>query len=124
LAKEVTSVVHGADAWRSAEAAADLLFGADPSGAPVEVLETLAGEVPSSRHPSDSLDLVGLLVATGLASSISDARRGLGQQAYSVNGTKVTPDRVLGTSDLLRGRFLLLAKGKRTYHLAEIVGLS
>jgi tyrosyl-tRNA synthetase len=65
-------------------------------------------------------DLVNLLVGSGLASSKGDARRGLGQSAFSANGRKLTESDRLEVSDLLQGRYLLLSKGRRTHHLLEI----
>jgi tyrosyl-tRNA synthetase len=51
---------------------------------------------------------------------LSDARRTVGQGAVSVNGEKVTSDdRQLADADLLHGRWLLLRKGKRNYHLLD-----
>ena len=61
-------------------------------------------------------------MATALASSKSDARRLLQQGSVRANGAVMAPDQVLDPSGLLHGRFLLLRKGKRSYHLAEILG--
>ncbi len=121
LADDVTTIVHGAAAARAAGEAADILFGGDPLGASAEALATLAGEVPSSTTTSEHLgDLVGVLTSTGLASSNSDARRQLQQGAVQVNGVKMAADQGLDTVPRLHGRWLLLRKGKRSYHLLEI----
>ena len=83
----------------------------------------VAGEVPSSQLSAGELDdPVELLVATALATSKSDARRLLQQGSVRANGTVIAPGQVLDASELLHGRFLLLRKGKRSYHLAEILG--
>ncbi len=63
------------------------------------------------------LDLVSVLVRTGLASSNGEARRLLSQGGVSVNGRKVSGDGELGVADLLHGQVVLLRKGKSTYHL-------
>lgn len=123
LADEMTTLVHGAAATSAATQAADVLFGGDPTAVSADVLATLAEEVPASRQPSATLaDPVELLVATALASSKSDARRLLQQGSVRANGTVMTPDQVLRADDLLPGGFVLLRKGKRNYHLAEILG--
>ncbi len=123
LADELTAMVHGEAAARAAAEAAGLLFGGDPLGASEEALAAVAREVPSSRLAPDSLtDPVELLVRTELASSKSDARRLLQQGSVRANGAAISADAGLGTDSLLCGRFLLLRKGKRTYHLAEILG--
>jgi tyrosyl-tRNA synthetase len=121
LADDVTTIVHGEDATRAAREAADVLFGGDPLAASPAALAALAGEVPSSREPASLLgDPVELLVRTGLASSKSDARRQLQQGGIRANGVVVAPDAALSDVPRLHDRYVLLRKGKRTYHLAEI----
>lgn len=121
LADDVTTIVHGDVAARAAGEAADVLFGGDPLAASSEALVTLAGEVPSSRRSKDELtDAVGLLMAIGLATSKSDARRTLEQSGVRANGQVLAPDQGLDTIALLHGRYLLLRKGKRNHHLVEI----
>jgi len=121
LADEVTALVHGDEAARAAAEAADVLFGGDPLGASLPALQTLAGEVPASRLDRAALsDTAEVLTTTGLASSKSDARRQLQQGAVRANGVPVGPDQGLEQVPLLHDRYLLLRKGKRSYHLVEI----
>jgi tyrosyl-tRNA synthetase len=121
LADDVTTIVHGAGAAEAAAEAAAVLFGGDPLGASAAALTALAGEVPSSTATSEQLaDVVGLLTSTGLATSNSDARRQLQQGAIQVNGVKMAVDQGLDGVPLLHDRWLLLRKGKRSYHLLEI----
>ncbi len=49
LASTVTAMVHGDDAARAADAAAEVLFGGDPTSAPLEALEVVAREVPTTE---------------------------------------------------------------------------
>ena len=65
-------------------------------------------------------DLIGLLVGAGLASSNGDARRTLGQRGYRANGVQLDETGTLTSLNLLHGRFLLLRKGKTSYHLVEV----
>jgi tyrosyl-tRNA synthetase len=121
LADDVTTIVHGEAAARAAAEAADVLFGGDPMAASVAALDTLAGEVPTSRvRPGDLGDVVEVLVTTGLATSKSDARRLLQQGSVRANGHRLGPDDGLSGIPLLHGRYLLLRKGKRSYHLVEV----
>jgi tyrosyl-tRNA synthetase len=121
LADELTALVHGPEAARAAAEAADVLFGGDPLQASPAALETLAGEVPSSATTRAALsDTVHLLATTGLASSKSDARRQLQQGGVRANGVILGPDDELDAVPLLHDRYLLLRKGKRSYHLVEI----
>jgi len=121
LAREMTELVHGTEAARAADEAADVLFGADPTIASEAALEAVAREVPSSRRPAAALeDLVGLLVATELASSKGDARRTLDGGGYRANGVPIDVASGVGAVGLLHGRFLLLRRGKKSHHLVEV----
>jgi tyrosyl-tRNA synthetase len=118
LAREITTLVHGPEATAAAEEASAILFGGSPAGASAQALEFLASEVPTSPFIA-GVTLAAALAATPLASSLSDARRTIGQGAASVNGDVVPEDRPLTESDLLYDRWLLLRKGKRNYHLLD-----
>jgi tyrosyl-tRNA synthetase len=118
LAREVTALVHGPEATTAAQEASAILFGGSPAGASAQALEFLATEVPTSAFQA-GVTLAAALAATPLASSLSDARRTIGQGAASVNGAVAREDRPLEESDLLHNRWLLLRKGKRNYHLLD-----
>jgi len=118
LASEVTTIVHGPEAAAAAQEASAVLFGGSPAGASARALEFLATEVPTSPFTA-GVTLAAALAATPLASSLSDARRTIGQGAASVNGSVAGEDRPLVSGDLLYSRWLLLRKGKRNYHLLD-----
>ena len=118
LARETTTLVHGAEATAAAEEASAILFGGSPAGASEQALTFLATEVPTSPFVPGAT-LAAALGGTPLASSLSDARRTIGQRAASVNGEVVPEDRALTEADLLHGRWLVLRKGKRNYHLLD-----
>ena len=118
LAREITTIVHGAEATAAAQEASAILFGGSPAGASAQALEFLASEVPTSPFTA-GVTLAAVLAATPLASSLSDARRTISQGAASVNGEVVPQDRPLTEADLLYNRWLLLRKGKRNYHLLD-----
>ena len=124
LAREVTALVHGAEAADAAERAAALMFGTPVDDVTPAALEAVAGEVPTSAFArgdlEGGLDLVEVLAATDLVDSRSDARRQLGQGAIYVNNRQVGPERhdgPLTPADLLHGRFVLLRRGKRRHHV-------
>ena len=121
LADEITEIVHGIDAARSAREAADVLFGGDPLVASAAAIDVLRREVPTTELSSEHLnDPVDVLVATCLASSKSEARRLLEQRGTRANGVPLGPEALLSDVPLLHGRFVLLRKGKSRYHLVEI----
>jgi tyrosyl-tRNA synthetase len=118
LARELTTIVHGPEATAAAQEASAILFGGSPAGASQQALEFLASEVPTSGFvPSE--ELVYALAATPLASSLSDARRTIAQGAAYVNGVQAPENRPLSEADLLHDRWVLLRRGKRTYHLLD-----
>jgi tyrosyl-tRNA synthetase len=127
LAVEVTATVHGADTTRRVAAASAILFGgADLRAAEPDTLAVVAGEVVV--HPVQAADLatgvplVDALIGTGLAASKADARRGLQQSGYAVNGDRVPAERVLGPGDVLAGGYIVLQKGRKNYAMLEVRG--
>jgi tyrosyl-tRNA synthetase len=118
LAREITTLVHGPEATEAAQEASAILFGGSPAGASAQALEFLASEVPTSPF-LPGVTLAAALAVTPLASSLSDARRTISQGAAAINGDVIPEDRPLAESDLLYDRWLLLRKGKRTYHLLD-----
>jgi tyrosyl-tRNA synthetase len=126
LAREVTGTVHGADVAERVVAASAILFGGtDLRAATEEVLAVLENEVPTAQVAgsvlAEGLPVVEALVQVGLASSKGDARRGLQQRGFSVNGDPVTQaERKLGVADLIAGRFVVLQRGKKNYAMLRI----
>jgi tyrosyl-tRNA synthetase len=116
LAREVTTIVHGAEATSAAEEASAILFGADPTEAAEETFGLLKDEVSTTNFVPGA-DLARLLVETPLASSLSDARRSISQGAIYVNGKRAEDGAALSISHLLHQHWVVLRKGKRTYHL-------
>jgi len=122
LADEMVTLVHGGDAAAAANEAADVLFASDPTGASAAAFEMLAGEIPTTLLAASDLgDTVALLVRAGLAKSNGDARRTMDQNAYSVNGVRLTANDQLRDQKPLHGKYLLLRRGKKLHHLLEII---
>jgi len=122
LAEDVTARVHGATTLRGVIQASQILFGRlDLAQAGAEVFQVLAGEIPTTRVSRDELEglaLVDALFRVGLAQSKGEARRGVEQRGFSVNGAPVSEaDRKLGVGDLLAGNHVLLQKGRKAFAL-------
>ena len=117
LADEMTSMAHGAPAAVAAREAAELLFGADPTTASEAALEVVAGEVPGVDLPVslDGVRVHELLVKAGVAKSNSEVTRLLNQGAVRAGNRVLDADGMVSASDLLKGRFLVLRKGKRDF---------
>jgi len=125
LALEVTSRVHGAETAERVMAASAILFGGTPLVAESpELLEVLEGEMPKFSVPQAELSVgfsvVDALIRAGLASSKADAKRGLDQRGFSVNGKVADPGRVVTDDDLLAGRYIVLQKGKKNYAMLVV----
>lgn len=123
LARDVTTLVHGAAATAAVEAASQALFGrGELRDLDERTLADAAAELPSARVGRDGLAVVDLLVATGLAASRSAARRTVEEGGAYVNNAKVTDvDAVVGEDELLHGRWAVLRRGRRTLAAVEVV---
>jgi tyrosyl-tRNA synthetase len=123
LAHEVCVLVHGEEETLRAERASEALFGEEIAALDEPMLLDVVGEAPSSTVPRSAIigrevTLVDALVSSGLAASRGDARRTIGQGGAYVNNRRAEdPDRVLTEADLLHGRYIVLRKGRRDYHL-------
>ena len=123
LAHEVTALVHGAETADRVIEASQLLFGgATTAHSSHEAYRELVDEIPTTRVTKETLvaglSLAEALVTAGLAASKGEARRGLEQKGFAVNGEKVEdPARGLGPADLKGGKYILLQKGKKNYAL-------
>lgn len=109
LAREVTTIVHGDAETKKAEEITDILTGKKPVGEAGDLLDELRAEIPSIKAAGES-SIIEALVASGLASSNTEARRLIQNNAVSINGNKIRRE-VLEQSDFQSGR-LLLRRGK------------
>ncbi len=127
LAEDMTVRIHGADVARSVADASRILFGGtDLRSAPADALRVMSAELPTlalARSEVEGLPVVDALVRSGLASSKSDARRGIAGKGFLVNGeTVAAPERALGAKDLLHGKYVMLQKGKKSHALLVVEG--
>jgi tyrosyl-tRNA synthetase len=127
LAEEVTRRVHGETGLAGVVQASRVLFGGEMAGLGSHDVEDIFADVPSSSVSGDALSgggasLIDVLVGAGLASSKGDARRSIEGGGIYVNNVRVTHfDRQLRTQDAIEGQFLVLRKGKKSYHLVKVV---
>lgn len=125
LAKEMTTLVHGADAFGAALKASEILFGGSLEGASEAVFNDVVGEVPTRAIERTKLGGAGagiadLVVHAGLAPSKGQARKDLDAGGIYLNNVRVDHTRAVTASDLLFGRHLLLRKGKRSYAVLTV----
>ncbi|HUR22694.1 MAG TPA: tyrosine--tRNA ligase [Acidimicrobiales bacterium] len=125
LAREVTALIHGEPAATAAAQAAAALFGGDLRDLDEAALAQVFADAPSSELARERLEagvaLVDLLAETGLVASKSAARQGISQGGVSLNGRREADlDRRVGQEDLLAGGFVVLKRGKRSYHVLHV----
>jgi tyrosyl-tRNA synthetase len=125
LARQVCSLVHGAVETDRAEQAAAALYGEGVDQLDERSLLDVFADAPSTEVPRHRLDadvtLVDLLVETGLLPSKGQARTLIESGgAYVNNRRQDDVTRVIGADDLLAGRYVLLRRGKRDYHLVKL----
>jgi tyrosyl-tRNA synthetase len=123
LAGDLTTLVHGQEAMQGAVEASEILFArdADPKTASAVAFEHLAAEVPTTEVDDLSGNVVDVLVASGLASSKGDARRGVAEGGVYLNGTRISdPDHTFSAAEALAGGHHLLRRGKKRYHLLRM----
>ncbi|WP_421345731.1 tyrosine--tRNA ligase [Aeromonas veronii] len=118
LANELTELVHGTAALAAVQRISELLFSGDVTRLGESDLAQLAQDGMPSSTVSGETDLVSLLVSCGLANSKRIARELLAAGAISLNGV-LKQDEQLSADDRLFGRYLLLRRGKKQYHLVE-----
>lgn len=119
LAKEVTRLVHGDDGLRAAERISAALFSGDLSSLQENDFEQLRLDgLPFTEFQGEPKTIVEALVETGMAASNKMAREFISNNAVSVNGQRVDSDATsLNREAALFGRFYLLRRGKKLFHL-------
>lgn len=123
LAREVTALVHGENAVRDAETITASLFIGDIAGLSAEQLrQAFAGAPTTDLAPADvGAPLVDILVRLGLAESKRRSRELITTGAIQLNGRRVAAaDAVLSEDAVLPGGFVVLRKGKKTFHIAKL----
>ena len=151
LAEEVTTLVHGEEETQRAIAASRALFGQgsltdlDERTLAAVAAEVRAVKIPSHGgavstssvgHPLDAPShgravsttglslppVANLMVAAGIAPTVSAARRTIAEGGAYLNNRKVIDEKAVpGADDLLHGRYLVLRRGKRTVGAVEVI---
>lgn len=116
LAREVTALVHGAEATERVEAASAALFGSgDLQTLDAATLTDAVAELPHGAITPGESTAVDALVATGLEKGRKAARRVIDSGGAYLNNVKVTDaDAVLTADDLLAGDLALVRRGRKS----------
>jgi len=126
LAREVTTLVHGADHLTRAEQASSVIFGEDIATLPVDDVLAVFDDVPSTELPGETfagngIGVIDLVARVQLASSKAEARRLVQAGGVYVNNRRVTDLQARLTRDqTIGGRLFVLRKGQRETHLVRL----
>ena len=125
LARDVTTLVHGADAVARAERAASVLFGGSLAEAAVEDILMVFDDAPSISIDSASLEsgigAADLAVRAGLASSKGEAGRLIKQGGFYVNDRRLSEERGQVTmADAIGRSVIVLRKGQRERRIVKV----
>lgn len=116
LAYEVTKIVHGEEEAQKAKEAARSLFGGAADSANIPTLEKSRNELESG------IELLQILVETGLAPTKTEARRNVEQGGVKINDEKVDDVKLILTEKHFTDGKLLIQKGKKKFHQIVLIG--
>ena len=109
LAFELTKLVHSEEEAQKAQESARALFG---SGTAAEMPTTKLSEADLK---DGNIDILDLLVKSGLVSSRSEGRRAVEQGGVSMDGEKVTDFRATFAGEDFHGEGKILKRGKKNF---------
>ncbi len=110
LAYELTNLVHGEEEAEKAREAAKALFAGSGSSEniPTVILE-------DEQFTDGSIDILAILVASGMAASRSEARRAVEQGGVTVKGEKVTDVKTAYSKEDIAAEEFMVKKGKKSF---------
>lgn len=127
LAKEITCLIHGEEAYNSALEASQILFGNATSDTLrkidentfLSVFEGVPQYEIAAADLKPGIDIVDFLAGkTSVMASKGEARRALKSNAISINKEKVSGEEfIVNESHLIDGKYILAQSGKKNYFL-------
>ncbi|HFI0795530.1 TPA: tyrosine--tRNA ligase [Streptococcus suis] len=117
LAREVVTLVHGEEAYKQALNITEQLFAGNIKNLSAKELKQGLSNVPNyAVQAEDNLNIVELLVTSGIVTSKRQAREDVQNGAISVNGERVQDlDYTLSDSDKIDGELTVIRRGKKKY---------
>ncbi|NQP53370.1 tyrosine--tRNA ligase [Streptococcus suis] len=117
LAKEVVTLVHGEESYNQALNITEQLFAGNIKNLSAKELKQGLSNVPNyAVQAEDNLNIVELLVTSGIVNSKRQAREDVANGAIYVNGERVQDlDYTLSDSDKIDGELTVIRRGKKKY---------
>ncbi len=109
LAYELTRLVHGGEEAEKAQTAAKALFS---QGAAADMP---TAELAAEDFAEESMDILSVLVKSGLVPSRAEARRAVQQGGVTVDGEKVTDIKAAYSAEAFAGEGMVVKKGKKNF---------
>ncbi len=110
LAYELTKLVHGEEEANKAKEASHALFAGGGDAAHMPTVELTADDFAER-----DMDIMAVLVRTGLDKTRSDARRAVEQGGVTVNDEKVTDVKTTYGADFFKGDGVVVKRGKKKF---------
>lgn len=119
LAKEVTTLVHGAKAYEQAVHISESLFNGDIKGLSAdEIAQGFKGVPTYQVLNDDELNIVELLTTSKIEASKRQAREDIQNGAIYVNGERQQDlNYVINEEDRIGGKYVVIRRGKKKYFL-------
>ncbi|HEM3183831.1 tyrosine--tRNA ligase [Streptococcus suis] len=117
LAREVVTLVHGEEAYNQALNITEQLFAGNIKNLSAKELKQGLSNVPNyAVQAEDNLNIVELLVTSGIVTSKRQAREDVQNGAIYVNGERVQDlDYTLSDSEKIDGELTVIRRGKKKY---------
>ena len=109
LAFELTKMIHGEEEAAKAQDSARALF----TGGNAAEMPTC--ELQDGDFLNGSIDILGVLAASGLTASRSEARRAVEQGGVTVDGEKVTDTKTAYAPERFAGEGMIVKRGKKNF---------
>ena len=111
LAYELTALVHGEEEAKKAEESAKALFGAGGNNANMPT-----STLTDADFENGNINVLSMLVATGLCPSRGEARRLVQQGGVTIDDVKVASIDVSLARERFEGEGVIVRKGKKVFH--------
>ncbi len=115
LAYELTALVHGEEEAKKAEESAKALFGAGGNNANMPT-----STLTDADFENGSINVLSMLVATGLCPSRGEARRLVQQGGVTIDDVKVASIDESLARERFEGEGIIVRKGKKVYHRVKV----
>ena len=121
LAKEITTLVHGAEAYDQAVRISEALFSGEIKRLSGEEIKQGFKGVPTYEvKAEDNLNLIELLITAGIEPSKRQAREDVQNGAIYINGDRIQElSYELNETDKIDGQSTVIRRGKKKYFLLQ-----